>query len=34
LIKRAPAGPLSPVPFDFVKNLLRRRGVKTASAGG
>jgi len=34
LIKRAPAGPLSPVPFGLVRNLLRKCGVKTASARG
>ncbi|UGY18765.1 MFS transporter [Bradyrhizobium septentrionale] len=27
LIKRAPAGPLSPVPFGFVKNVMRKFGA-------
>jgi len=31
LITRAPPGPLAPVPFDVVKNMLRKCGAKTAS---
>jgi DHA2 family multidrug resistance protein len=29
LIKRAPQGPLTPVPFNFLKSVLRKCGVKT-----
>src|SRR5882757_7919842 len=34
LITRAPPGPLAPVPFDVVKNMLRKCGAKTASVRG
>lgn len=30
LIKRAPEGPLSPVPFGFLKNMLRRSGISAS----